>query len=118
MKSANKPMVWWIRFVLVSIIIILWLSSEVSEALAGPIVQFPSASEMNFDQQMPALTIEPELTNPAETPISEVQPQQISALDWFGEVMVTAETVEPDSDRADSFLNHWLASIQRLLGDQ
>ncbi|MEM9809165.1 MAG: hypothetical protein AAF959_28260 [Cyanobacteria bacterium P01_D01_bin.56] len=73
---------------------------------------------MNFDEQTPVSTIEPELTNPAETPVSEVQPQQISALDWFSEVLVTAETVEPDGDSTDSFLNHWLASIQSLFGDQ
>lgn len=73
---------------------------------------------IDSDEQMSLVTIEPALTNPAETPIREALPQQISALDWFGEVVATVEHVEPEDDSLDTLLKQWLSSVQHLLETQ
>lgn len=89
-----------------------------SSALAMPLMPFSQSDDASFEAQVPTVIIEPELTSPAETPIEEAPPQQISALDWLDGIAVAPDVIDPEEASLDTLVNQWLASVQSLFSDR
>ena len=112
-------MVGLLKFVLIGLLMTVWLTIPV--AIAAPTGQ---AADMRAPVQTygedasPALTIAPELTNPAEVPLAEVQPEPLSLFTGFNNYGLTpAELTAPSGsdaaeDTVETTLEHWLSSVK------
>lgn len=109
MKIAISP-ARWVKSTLVSLMgLAIVFGVGLSAALAVP------AAPANQELEAQALPIQPELTNPGEIPLEEFQaPPQISAIDWFEELVATAEAIEPEGNSLDSMLDQWLSTAKTI----
>ena len=107
-----------IKSVLIGVLMTLWLTTP--GAIAAP-TDMRSSVQTYGEDASSALAIAPELTNPAEIPLAEVQPEPISLFTGFDNYALTpAELVEPSaSDDSESTmettLDYWLSLAKRWI---
>ncbi|ESA32250.1 hypothetical protein N836_27055 [Leptolyngbya sp. Heron Island J] len=112
-------MVGLIKSVLVGLLISVWLTIPV--AIADQSFDVRSSVQTHGEDASSALTIAPELTNPAEIPLTEVQSEPISLFTGFDSYALTpAERAKPSTPDAsentiETTLEHWLSSFKRLI---
>ena len=107
----------WIKFVVIGLIGILSLCLALPAAVlaeGSAEARTPIESSRN-DHHAPEIQIAPELTNPAEIPLAEIQPA--SPRTWFSETFI-AEPVTERSELEDledmETAEQWLSSVKHF----
>ncbi|MEL6230900.1 MAG: hypothetical protein AAFR24_13400 [Cyanobacteria bacterium J06627_3] len=106
-------MTWWIRSILVGLLIVLGLvGMDHSVAMAA---NQPSVVQSRDDDDSHGFQIVPELTSPAEMPVVEVQPETVAPFPWLGDAAIDdqlSEDVAGDGGNSvDATLEQWLSSV-------
>ena len=109
----------WIKFILISLVGIVSLGLAIPHVMAAPAtpsadVRFPT-QPYSSDRHPLEIEIAPELTNPAEIPLSEAnQPESTSPLTWFKETLITTDPAKPELKDVNTTVEQWLSSIKRF----
>lgn len=107
-------MIWWLNAILIGLLSFFTLGLGFSEVMAAPMDQRSVVQQSPSDDSTSLFTIAPELTNPAETPISETESEPVSPKGWFEEV----PSSDDDADSLDANLGQWLSSVKNLFTGQ
>ena len=114
MEILGSAMTWWIKSILIVLISVFGLvGMDCSMTLAAPASQ-PAIAQSQDDDGSPALQIVPELTNPAEMPVVEVQPETMSPFLWLKGAVTDDGSSEDRGDSGnsvDATLEKWLSSV-------
>lgn len=113
-------MIGLLKFILLGLICVFATAGVATpDALADQPADVRSHGHFYGDDQVSVLRIAPELTNPAEIPLVETQPEAMPSLTLFREGFIipkSDKSAEPEGvfEEMDIPLEQWLASVKNV----